>query len=66
MLNVAEKIDEILYVNINYKSGLYSFDNPKSFVDIPEEIMVNSPFYYSENSFEELVETIGEEDDQYI
>ena len=66
MLSVAEKIDEILYVNINYKSGLYSFDNPKAFSDIPEEIMVNVPFYYSENSFEELVETIGDEDDKYI
>ncbi|MCR5194722.1 MAG: hypothetical protein K6D38_00245 [Pseudobutyrivibrio sp.] len=66
MLKVAEKVDEVLYVNINYKSGLYSFDNPKSFPDIPEEIMVNVPFYYSENSFEELVETIGDEDDKYI
>ncbi len=66
MLNLKEKIEELLYVNINYKSGLYTFDNPTVFEDIPEEIVVNVPFYYSENSFEELAETIGYEDDKYI
>lgn len=59
-------LDRILYVNIDYKDGLYKFENTSVFPQIPENIKVNIPFFYEENSFDELVEVITEEEDTNV
>lgn len=59
-------LDKILYVNIDYKDGLYKFENASVFPQIPENMKVNVPFFYEENSFDELVEVITEEDEANI
>lgn len=55
--------DTILYVDIPYENGLYKFENRNIFPNIPENIRVNTPFFNEENSLEELVEVIAEEED---
>jgi len=47
-------LTEILFVNIGYKNGLFILKNDDVCSEIPEEIMLNTPFYNRENSFEEL------------
>ena len=59
-------VEEILFINIGYKDGLYVFENGDIDLDIPNEIMVNTPFYNQENSFEELVDTLLLEPEQHI
>lgn len=54
-------VDEILYVNIGYENGLYTFDNDDICKEIPESIAVNTPFFNEENSLEELMDVIVDE-----
>lgn len=54
-------IREVLFVNIGYENGLYTFKNDDVCSEIPQAIMVNTPFYNQENSLEELVDTISME-----
>ena len=35
-------VEEILFINIGYKDGLYVFENGDIDLDIPNEIMVNT------------------------
>lgn len=57
---------ELLFINIGYENGLYTFKNDDVCSEIPESIMVNTPFYNQENSFEELVDTISMEPEDDI
>jgi hypothetical protein len=59
-------VEEILFINIGYKDGLYVFENGDIDLDIPNEIMVNTPFYNQANSFEELVDTLLLEPEEHI
>lgn len=59
-------LKEILYVNIGYENGLYTFSNHGICSEIPESIQVNTPFFYQENSLEELVEVIAEEPEENV
>lgn len=59
-------LKEILYVNIGYKNGLYTFSNHGVCSEIPESIQVNTPFFNQENSLEELVEVIAEEPEENV
>lgn len=59
-------MDTILYVDIPREDGLYKFENKNIFPNIPENIRVNTPFFNEENSLEELVEIIAEEEDTDI
>lgn len=57
---------EILFINIGYENGLFTFKNEDVCTEIPESIMVNTPFYNQENSLEELVDTISMEPEEDI
>lgn len=59
-------IDSVLYVNIEYKDGLYELSNSVDDSMIPNNISVNTPFFNEENSFEEICEIILEEDDDTV
>lgn len=59
-------IKEVLFVNIGYENGLYTFKNNDICSEIPEGIMVNTPFYNQENSLEELVDTISMEPEEDV
>ena len=62
LLKGANMLEKILYVDIDYKDGLYRFENTDLFPGIPENIQVETPFFYEENSFDELVEILSEEE----
>ncbi len=57
---------EVLYVNIGYENGLFVLKNNEVCSEISEDIMVNTPFYNQENSFEELLDTISMEPEEDI
>lgn len=59
-------IKEVLFINIGYENGLYTFKNDDICSEIPEGIMVNTPFYNQENSLEELIDTISMEPEDDI
>lgn len=59
-------MDEILFVNIGYENGLFTFKNDDICSQIPEGVMVNTPFYNQENSLEELVDTISMEPEENV
>lgn len=59
-------LEEVLYINIGRKNGLYTFENDNFCNEIPEMIKVNTPFYNEENSFEELLDVILEEPEEKV
>lgn len=56
----------VLYVKIEYENGLYVLKNDLICSEIPNNININTPFFLNENSFEEIIDTILEEEEEYI
>ena len=59
-------IKKVLFINIGYENGLYTFKNDDVCSEIPDGIMVNTPFFNQENSLEELIDIISMEPEDDI